>query len=35
MREICTSGSVRDGGGDIPIYSAGTALRGDLAEMLD
>ena len=22
MREICTSGSVRDGGGDVPIYSA-------------
>lgn len=22
MREICTSGSVRDGGGNVPIYSA-------------
>ena len=22
MREICTSGSVRDGGGNAPIYSA-------------
>ncbi len=29
MREICTSGSVRDGGGDVPIYSAAcTAQEG-------
>jgi hypothetical protein len=26
-REICTSGTVRDGGGNILIYSAGSAIR--------
>jgi hypothetical protein len=26
-REICTSGSVRDEGGNILIYSAGSAIR--------
>ena len=28
MREIRTSGSVRDGGGNVPIYSALDAARG-------
>lgn len=28
MREICTSGSVRDGGGNVPIYSAVDASHG-------
>jgi hypothetical protein len=27
MREICTSGSVRGGGGDIPTYSALGAMK--------
>ena len=31
MREICTSGSVRDGGGNVPIYSA--SLVPDRREM--
>ena len=31
MREICTSGSVRDGGGNVPIYSA--SLLPDRREM--
>jgi hypothetical protein len=32
MREICTSGSVRDGDGNAPIYSAwGAAQRGQIA----
>jgi len=26
-REICTSGTVRDEGGNILIYSAGSAIR--------
>src|ERR1700719_1564219 len=33
MREICTSGSVRDGGGNDPIYSAAfIADRRDVAQ---
>src|SRR5256885_16378301 len=31
MREICTSGSVRGGGGNVPTYSAfGTTNRGEI-----
>ena len=29
-REICTSGTVRDEGGNILIYSAGSAIRADI-----